>query len=51
MMALPFFVFTASLVATLTGKRRLAIAGGLTGAALTLAIFQYHATDSLGLTF
>lgn len=51
MMVLPFFVFSVSLVATLMGKRRLAMTGGLTAIVLTLVLFRYHATDTLDLTF
>lgn len=51
MMALPFFAFSASLVAMLLGKRGIAVAGGLIAIVLTLALFHYHATDTLGLTF
>lgn len=50
-MALPFFIFVASLAAVLRGERRFALAGGLTGVAMTFVLFCLHATDTLGLTF
>lgn len=51
MMALPFLIFTAGLLAAGFGRRCAALGLWFSGAVVLLVLFRLHANDALNLVF